>query len=271
MPKISFSTVGLIDKPIEEVIELAAAWGFSGIDLCVSPRGHVRHDTSAEQLERIRRRALSHAVQISSLYGYGGRGLLGGAVGVDEANIRSEFSIATRLGANRLRVFAGHEGEAPEHLGDFANSLRPLCEAALREGLLIIIPTHNDLAGDAGRATAMFERLGQDAVRLIFNSATLELAGMDPLAQLDACWPMIDRLEIKDFQIDQSGRAIPVPLGEGQASLDAVLAAALGRGFDGWMTVHYLRNLFPEAEDALTALPKSRSYLQRLLAPALNA
>jgi sugar phosphate isomerase/epimerase len=264
-PRISFSTIALIEHPAEKVIELAAAWGFDGIDLCVSPRGHVAHDACDRTIADLRAMSEAHGLRVAGLYGYGGRKLLGGDGADDQALIRAEIRLASLLGTTSLRVFAGHEGEPAENAEGFAAALRPLCQEAQARGIRIVLPNHNDLAGTASRATALFRLLGLGSAGLIFNGPTLELAGQDPLTQLDLAWPLIERIEVKDFRRDGAGRPVPVALGEGDAFLGPLLAHAVARGFRGWVTVHYLRNLYPDAEDARAALPRSLAWLRKAL------
>jgi sugar phosphate isomerase/epimerase len=271
-PRVSFSTIALIEHPVESVIELAAGWGFDGIDLCVSPRGHIASDACDRTVADLRRRADAYGLRIAGLYGYGGRRLIGAECAGDEALIRAEIRCAALLGATSVRVFAGHEGEAAENAAGFAAALRPLCAEAQGRGIRIVLPNHNDLAGTASRAAVLFRLLGHGSAGLIFNGPTLELAHHDPLAEMELAWPLIDRIELKDFRRDAAGRPIPVALGEGEASLRPLLARLAARNFGGWITIHYLRNLYPDAEDAREALLRSLAWIRQALAgPPDNA
>ena len=104
-------------------------------------------------------------------------------------------------------------------------------------------------------------------VRLTLDIGHIALAGGDPVQCLRAWRPRINHVHIKDVRKDVLAAAkaqhrsdfdewwaeIATPLGDGDVDIDAVLAALVATGYDGWVVVEQDRARAAAAEYASIA------------------
>lgn len=248
--RISASTVAFPGLSLAELPARAAALGLDGLALTVAERGSLRPDASDTEIRDVQARCRDLGIRVSALYGYAGRGMLGDAVAraSDLDLARRCIDLAARLEAPVCRIFAGSGRPTDDLVDRFIEACRPAAEHAARAKVVLGFPTHHDLAYDPGSCRRLVEGFGQGRAGIIFNGPSLELDGIAPVATLREMRDLVIQAELKDWR-REGAQDIPVPLGEGEATVWPIVEALHATAFDGWVTLHHLKQHHPELPD----------------------
>ena len=235
---VSFPGVALLDLP-----RAARSVGAHGIALGIGPGGPLTPDATAATVTAFLDSCAQAGVTVSATYGYAGRALLSdpAAAASDVDLARRCIDLAAMLGAPVCRVFAGTAAGSGAVIDRFVQACLPVAEHAAGMAVHLGFPTHHDLAFDPASCRRLVEGLGRDRAGIIFTGANLELDGIDPLAALSAMTDLILQVELKDWH-----EGHPVAIGTGEATVWPLAEALAAAGFDGWITLHHLRQHHPE-------------------------
>lgn len=244
--RVAVSTVAFPGIGLSELPRAARSVGAAGIALGVGPAGPMPLDATEAVVTGFLHRCRDEGVTVSAAYGYAGRSLLSDPVSAagDLDLARRCIDLAARLGAPVCRVFAGTAAGTGEVIDSFVEACRPAADHAAGMGVRLGIPTHHDLASDPKSCRRLVEGLGRDRAGIIFTGPNLELDGVCPLAALSEMADLIVQAEVKDWR-RSGGAASPVAIGTGEATVWP-LVEALASGFDGWITLHHLRQHHPD-------------------------
>jgi sugar phosphate isomerase/epimerase len=149
------------------------------------------------------------------------------------------------LGAPVCRVFAGKAPGTTAVIERFVEAARPVAAHAAGAGVRLGFPTHHDLAFDPNSCRRLIEGLGGDRAGIIFTGSNLELDGIGPLEALSEMADLVVQAELKDWR-RSGGKAQPVAIGSGEATVWPLVEVLAAAGFDGWVTLHHLRQHHPE-------------------------
>lgn len=239
---VAFPGMGLADLPGN-----ANALGIDGLAVTVSARGTMAPDVSQADIAAFRLGCLESDVHVSAVYGYAGRGLLGNAAArqgdIDLA--RRCLDLAAELEAPLCRLFAWTSRPTDDLIDRFVEACAPVTSHAAGLGVLIGLPTHHDLASSPASCRRLIDGLGRHRAGIIFNGPSMELDGIDPLAALGEILDLVEQVELKDWRrVD--GHGVPVPLGTGEATVLPIVEHLAARRFQGWITLHHLKQHHPE-------------------------
>lgn len=133
---------------------------------------------------------------------------------------------APALGLPLMRIVAG----GPAHLGrpvaGVVGLLRAACDAAADFGLALALENHGDLTTEG--IEELLERVGDERLRVCFDTANALRAGDDVAAAAARLSAAIDVIHLKDCAgswDDPAAGPFSVPPGDGVIPLEAVLAA----------------------------------------------
>ena len=248
--RLSASTVAFPGMALAVLPAHARALGVDGLAVTVSPRGAMAPDASPADLSRFRLGCREQNVQVSALYGYAGRGLLGSsAEAQDDIDLAKRcLDLTVELGAPVCRLFAGTARPTDDLIDRFIERCRPVASHAAGLGVKLGFPTHHDLAFDPASCRRLIDGLGRDRAGIIFNGPSMELDGIDPVAALGEMIGLVEQVELKDWR--RNGVSdIPVPLGQGDATITPIVEYLAEEGFTGWVTLHHLKQHHPELPD----------------------
>lgn len=248
--RISASTVAFPGLPLARLPERAAALALDGLALTVAQNGSMRLDASQAEIEDFRSRCRDAGIRISALYGYAGRGMLADAAGraADIDLARRCIDLAARLEAPLCRIFAGSDPPTGDLVTRFVEACGPVADHAAAAHVLLGFPTHHDLAYDPASCRRLVAGLGRDRAGIVFNGPSMELDGISPVAALHEMRDLVVQVELKDWR-REDGHAAPTTIGEGQATVWPIVEALGAIAFDGWVTVHHLKQHHPEMPD----------------------
>jgi len=133
---------------------------------------------------------------------------------------------AVMLDLRVMRIVAGGPRNRGGHIRPLVPLLREACAAARVDGLVLALENHADLR--AQDLEELLEQVGDDRLRICFDTANALRVGDDPAAAATRLAPAIDVLHVKDCAAgwdDPVTGPISVAPGEGVIPLDEILAA----------------------------------------------
>ena len=272
--RIAASTVAFPGVSLSELPGRAAALALDGIALTVAESGSMRPDASDAEIREFQARCRDLGIRVSALYGYAGRDMLGdpAARAADLDLARRCIDLAARLEAPVCRIFAGSGRPTDDLVDRFVDACRPAGEHASRAKVVLGFPTHHDLAFDPGSCRRLVAGFGHGRAGIIFNGPSMELDGIAPVPAFHEMRDLVVQAELKDWRRD-GGHDRPVPLGEGEATVWPLVEALAAAAFDGWVTLHHLRQHHPELPNLERGAAEAvrRAAGDRLGEPAVQA
>lgn len=250
--KCGLCTISDKERPVEDVIEIAADAGYDGIE--VWGKDHVG-DGSRETCQRIADAAADHGVEVPTYGSY----LRCGDDDFDDALDR-ELRIADRLGADTIRVWPGrqeHGDHDPDHWDAVVADLERVTERAADYDLAVTVEKHaNTLTNDREGARRLIEAIGDDRCGLNYQPG-FGIPADEIEREAEALAPLSNQLHLQGpRERTERDRA---PLADVYYDLEAVLEPFLDRGFDGYANVEFVTDEVPYREAVAADLAHLRS------------
>jgi sugar phosphate isomerase/epimerase len=148
------------------------------------------------------------------------------------------LELARSLGTPNIRIFSYYPGEAGEWsrwrdevLRRMQTKLR-LAEKA--DVYLLHENEHRIYGDDPNRVCDLFRTLKSDHLCAVYDPANYVVCGFDPWQAWQQTMEWTGHFHIKDWR---KGENHGCPAGEGEGRIPEVMAAAVGRGYDGFATL----------------------------------
>ncbi|WP_457032890.1 sugar phosphate isomerase/epimerase family protein [Kitasatospora sp. P5_F3] len=203
--KWAFSTLGLPDVPLPEVLRLATTHGWSGVELRCTDGQPIHLGLSATERASVVRQFSAAEVQPLAVCSYVRIATPGEDAPV-LAELLDHVRLAADLGTPYVRVFPR---------GDDTTAVRRLTAAAPAAdalGVRILVETHDTHRAGADVARVA-EQVNSTAVGGLWDLMHTWLAGESPAATHAALAPHLGYVQIKD--IASPDDLTPLPLGAG--------------------------------------------------------
>lgn len=257
--KLAFSTLGVPGTALPEVLALASAHGFQGVELRAHPEEAVH--VGLTPAERADAAALlrGSGVEPLALAGY----VRVAAPGDDApvlAELRELLRLAHDLQAPFVRVFPGGESEEADAIA--ARRLGTAAEDASALGVRILLETHDSHPTGAD-AIRVLGPVGHGRVGALWDVMHTWLGGEQPAQTYAALAPCLGYVQVKD--IASAEDTTPLPLGAGVLPLAECVAVLRRGGWDGWLCWEYEKRWYERAAPLPGLLAEGHDHLVRLL------
>lgn len=261
--KLAFSTLGVPGLPVADVLRLAAAHGYHGVELRAHPEEPVHPGIDLAQRADVTAEFKSAGVEVLGLAGYARVA----APGDDEAviaEIRDLLDLARDLGAPFVRVFPGGDtGQRPEEAdATAARRLGTAAEYAADLGVRILLETHDSHRTGAD-ALRVLGAVGHRHVGALWDVMHTWLGGEQPSETFAALGPYLGYVQVKD--IASADDTTPLPLGSGILPLADCVEVLSRHGWDGWLCWEYEKRWYEAAAPLAGLLAAGHDHLARLL------
>ncbi|MFG3128663.1 sugar phosphate isomerase/epimerase family protein [Streptomyces tendae] len=264
--KLAFSTLGVPGLPLADVLGLATAHGYHGVELRAHPEEPVHPGLGPDERAAVAAEFKAAGVEPLGLAGYARVA----APGDDEAviaEVRGLLDLARDLGAPYVRVFpgGGTEQSAEEADAVAARRLGTAAEYAAELGVRILLETHDShrTGADAMRVLGL---VGHRQVGALWDVMHTWLGGEQPSDTYAALSPHLGYVQVKD--IASAEDTTPLALGAGVLPLTEVVDVLSRHAWDGWLCWEYEKRWYESAAPLTDLLGQGREHLARLLTDA---
>ncbi|MFI7384652.1 sugar phosphate isomerase/epimerase family protein [Streptomyces sp. NPDC049813] len=264
--KLAFSTLGVPGLPLADVLSLATAHGFHGVELRAHPEEPVHPGLGAAARAEAVAAAKAAGVEILAVAGYARVAAPGDDAPVlDE--VRALVDLARDLGAPYVRVFPGG-GDGLDEEGLAAADARAAArlgvaaEYAADRGVRVLLETHDSHRTGAA-ASRVVGPVGHRNVGVLWDVMHTWLGGEQPSVSYAALSPYLGYVQVKD--IAGADDTTPLALGEGVLPLAECVEVLSREGWDGWLCWEYEARWYEAAAPLPELLGRGREHLARLL------
>ncbi|MEU6510810.1 sugar phosphate isomerase/epimerase family protein [Streptomyces sp. NPDC046942] len=264
--KLAFSTLGVPGLPVPDVLALATAHGYHGVELRAHPEEPVHPGLSAAGRADAAAEFKAAGVEVLGIAGYARVAAPGeDAPVVDE--IRQLLHLAHDMGAPFIRVFPGADPALPAAESDAAAARRlgTVAEDAAALGVRVLLETHDSHRTGAA-AIRVLGPVGHGHVGALWDVMHTWLGGEQPAETYAALAPHLGYVQVKD--IASAEDTTPLPLGAGVLPLTECVDVLCRNGWDGWLCWEYEKRWYGSAVPLPELLGGGRQHLLRLLGEA---
>ncbi|MGW4671967.1 sugar phosphate isomerase/epimerase family protein [Streptomyces sp. NPDC004324] len=261
--KLAFSTLGVPALPVPDVVRLAAAHGYHGVELRAHPEEPVHPGLGPAERAGVAAAFEAGGVEIMGLAGYTRVAAPGDDAPV-VAELRGLLDLARDLSAPFVRVFPGAPAgqSAEEADATAARRLGTAAEYAADLGVRILLETHDSHRTGAD-ATRILGLVGHHHVGSLWDVMHTWLGGEEPPSTYAALSTYLGYVQVKD--IASAEDTTPLPLGAGVLPLAECVELLSREGWDGWLCWEYEKRWYEAAAPLPGLLGPGREHLGRLL------
>ena len=250
--KFGLCTIASKDDSVEDVLSVAAASGYDGVEIW--GRDHVG-DRSSGRLASIRETAADRNLDIPVYGSY----LRPGTPDYEE-RAETELDVASELDASLIRVWAGeqeYEEFTQEHWNGVVEDLRDLSNRAAERGLEVTVERHaGTLTNARDGARLLVEAVDRENVRLNWQPR-FDLPAEEILASARELAPLSNNVHLQGAPGPGDPWPDQAPLDEAYFDVHTVLEAFENAGFDGYVEIEFVT----DETEFETAARRDREYL----------
>lgn len=261
--KFAFSTLGVPGLPVPDVLRLATAHGYHGVELRAHPEEPVHPGLGLVERADVAAEFKAAGVEILGISGYA-RVAAPGEDGPVLDEIRSLVDLARDVGAPFVRVFpgGGTEQSAEEADATAARRLGTAARHAADAGVRILLETHDSHRTGAA-ATRVLGTVGHRQVGALWDLMHTWLGGESVTDTFAALSPYLGYVQVKD--IASADDKTPLALGAGALPLAECVALLSAEKWEGWLCWEYEKRWYEEAAPLPELLGPGRELLSRLV------
>ena len=251
--KLAFCSISALDRSLADAAAVAAAVGVDGLEV-TAHRPHLDPEDGVEAAKGAARAVRATGVEIVAYGSYLGR--------FGQTTLRHaerEAEIAAALGAPLLRVWAEPLEEGQTDPAPTVALMQRACDAAVGHGITVVIERHvGSFADTPERIDALFAAIDRAIAALNYQVLDFLPAADVPHQAADAA-RLIGRaryFHLKNYQWNGDGVGAVMPGGSlegGVIDYRALLAAAVGAGYRGPLTIEFLAADERPVEEKLAA------------------
>ena len=240
MFNVGLCTIALSKVPLPEVLDLAAAIGFDGVEIwCKDP--HFEPPYPRQRAEVIRRQADGRGLKVSVLGSY----LCFGKGEPELASLPALIAAAEILGSNIIRVWAHQKGSAqatPEDWAACVRDARRACEMALRHNILLAVEMHDNTFADRGDACArLIADCGLPNLKVNYQ-AGFRPGADEPLERLEKVLRHVVNVHAQNFEAPIGGAVKSLkraPLAAGMIDYRAIAQRLAAVHYEGYIEAEF--------------------------------
>ena len=251
--KLGLCTIAFQEKPLEEVIDIAADYGFDGIELWGKPP-HLPEDYDESYVRNIKDMAHRKGLEISAFGSY-----VEPLMPLHQKHFEDAFKIAYELGTDLVRIWSG---------GGPSKSITPADKRLIQFRLVSITQWANFRSIRLG--LEMHNNQFTDSVDTILETIEgVRLPALktyyQPLARSDADEPHTAAEKLAEHianvhaqNFDKNGKACPIA--DGVVDYARIVEILTAAEYDGYLEIEFVHG-----DNKLEALQRDRDYLASLI------
>jgi sugar phosphate isomerase/epimerase len=260
--KLSFSTLACPDWTMSQIVSIAQANGYAGIEL-----RFVENEDSLWKLPSFHGSGLAKTKTLLGDHGlviscvdtscrFHSPDPCDRATWIDEGERMAE--LAAELKARGIRVFGDKIQQGADRYSTrkwIADSIRELQAKINSTGVQVWLETHGDFAS-ASETNSILQCADRSDIGVIWDPANCWTeSGETPSEGADQMRMTIRHVHVKDLHLGEAGAWEPVLNGEGTFPLGELRAALNAINYNGFLSYEWEKKWHPNIPDASIALP----------------
>lgn len=268
--KLSFSSLGCPDLPIEGIVRMGKTYGFSGVSLRT-----VSGTTDLQSLECFSSKEIENTADLFRnsdmcvvCMSSGVRFTSSEASELEKQRETARWYIDTAhmLGCESIRVFGGPLPEGVEQeqvIAKIVPEMKALSEYARDKGVMVLLETHDSFS--TGKMVKhIVEMVDHPSFNVVWDILHSYRWGEEPGKTWDLLEPYVKNIHVKDSMKYDKESFDLVLCGEGSIPIPQILGMVVKSGYDGWVEFEWERGWHPEIPEASIAFPHFMQYLKSL-------
>jgi sugar phosphate isomerase/epimerase len=268
MISFGFSTLGCPNYSVDEVIAMAVANGYRGVEIRFI-RGTIDlaslREFSGAGIAETRRKFEDAGIAVISV----GTSLrmvsLDGQIRARQLeSARMNTDIAAGLGAKYLRVFGGPlppEQDRERTLDAIADGLGAIGELSARSGVASLLETHDDFSLSPS-ILDLYRRGMSEKVDVLWDTLHSYRHGESAEATWAALGPRIRLVHVKDAHVATPETFDFALTGEGGVPVDGFIDLLAAKGYEGFVNFEWEKGWHPEIAEPEVALPRFMQWVR---------
>lgn len=267
--KLAFSTLGCPDWSYQQIIENAAKWDYSAIEL----RGLgkeidlLKCPEFSTQTKETLQRTKDKGLKIINLGSSANLHIHEAAKRTEQLDHAKRYiDLAAQLECPYIRVFPNNlpkEYTKEATLEKIASGLVELTDYAKNIPVKILLETHGDVVRTDDLVWIM-KQVDTRKVRLIWDYFNMFVVTKQPPKEMYAALkPYIEHVHMKDGVIGADGKFNYVYAGEGNGPINEALAILRKDNYSGYYSFEWEKRWHPEIADPELAFPKYVEYMKK--------
>ena len=251
--KLGLCTIAFQEKPLEEVINIAADYGFNGIEIWGKPP-HMPADYDEAYVKNVKDMAQQKGLAIAALGSY-----VEPLMHLYQKHFEAAFKIAHQLGTDLVRIWSGggpSKSILPSDKRLILFRLVSMAQWANFRNMRLGLEMHNNhLTDSVASILEAIEGVNVPALKTYYQ----------PLARVDADEPHAAAQQLASHianvhaqNFDEQGKACPIA--DGVVDYARIVEILSGVGYDGYLEVEFVHG-----DNKLEALQRERDYLASLI------
>ncbi|MCE5270198.1 sugar phosphate isomerase/epimerase [bacterium] len=258
-PKVGLCTIAFQERPLFEVLELAAQVGFDGVEPWGKP-DHVPLNTPDERVREIRAKLDSLGLACSH---YGSYVRLGEEhpAGEQQTNMKRSLEIADILGTRIVRIWAGDKNSEQLSAADWdriVEDAKVYCGLAEPKGMQLAMEMHgNTLTNRAAAMVELINKVGSPALKAnyqILNDTE------DPYERASVAAPYTVMVHAQN--VAPGGGEQQSLISEGAVDFNRIYGILAAAGFKGYFEVEFVKGA--GYEEKVDSLQRDCAYLKTI-------
>lgn len=244
MISLCYHSGGMVDKPLEWVIEHLSGIGYDGMEIVCGPKAHIRTDTLTDsRLREVKDALTTNGLKAAVINPYTAPNLMNMAKenpAEAERFYAQLMDIAAELGAGGVNFLTGWSSDGDADAWKvLIKTLQPMLKRAEHMGLTMNIHNHEATTIDApDKVTLLIDHLGMPNLKLLCDITNFYILGSDIPETVHKLSDHIVHCHVKGVRGRYPFNEFLVPGEEGDELDFRTFAEALGRiGYDHYISV----------------------------------
>ncbi|MBN1676613.1 MAG: sugar phosphate isomerase/epimerase [Kiritimatiellae bacterium] len=177
------------------------------------------------------------------------------------------LEVAGAVKAPASRVFGGHLKNRKDAaalktgMARVKEALRELAPAAEQNGVVLALENHGGLPCSGEEQVEVIEAIDSPFLRATIDVGNYMAMPQDPVDGTKAAAKYCAYVHLKDGRLLADGKVERSVIGEGEVDIPECLRTLKASGYDGFVALEY-----EAAEDELSGVPKSVTYMKKVMA-----
>ena len=250
--KLGLCTIAFQEKPLEEVIDIAADYGFDGIEVWGKPP-HMPTEYDETHVKNIRDMAQRKGLAISAFGSY-----VDPLMHLHQQYFEEAFIIARTLGTHLIRIWSGggpSKSIAPADKRLILFRMVSLAQWANFRSIKMGLEMHNNhLTDNVDSILEIIESINQPSLKTYYQPLS-RFDADEPHTAAQRLAPHVVNVHAQNF--DENGKACAIA--DGVVDYNRVVESLKSVDYDGYLHVEFVHG-----ENKMEALQRDRDFLASL-------